>query len=61
MKSLLILHVTAAVLAAIALWSMRHELTEKATSRFGWAAPPLLAVIVAVILLYVSQIGRAHV
>lgn len=54
MRSLLLLHVAAVVLSAIALWGMRHELTEKPATRLGWAMPPVLAMFVAVILLYVS-------
>jgi len=50
----IILHLVALLLAAIALWSMRHELSEKAASRFEWALPPLLALIVAAVLLIVS-------
>ena len=51
---LLSYHLVAVVLSAIALWSMRHELTEKPATRLAWAVPPILAMIVAVILLYVS-------
>jgi hypothetical protein len=51
---LLVSHLTVVLLAALALWSMRHELTEKATTRLGWALPPALAVVVAAVLLFVS-------
>ena len=55
MKSpLFAFHLAAVLVAAVCVWSMRHELTEKATGRFGWALPPALAVVVALILLYVS-------
>jgi hypothetical protein len=55
MKTLLIsCHVAAAVLAAIALWSMRHELTERAANRLDWVLPPALAIAVAGLLLFVS-------
>jgi hypothetical protein len=48
------LHLAAIPLAAIVLWSMRHELSEKAITRLGWALPPALAVVVAAVLLFVS-------
>ncbi len=55
MKSVfLVYHLVAVLLAAIALWSMRHELNEKATVRLAWVVPPALAVVVAAILLIVS-------
>jgi hypothetical protein len=55
MKTGLLLAHVVAVLAAIAtLWTMRHELNEKATGRMGWALPPLFALVAAVILLVVS-------
>ncbi len=44
----------AVVLAALALWSIRHELTERATTRLAWAATPALAIVVAAVLLIVS-------
>lgn len=47
-------HLAAVLLAALALWSMRHELTEKTTIRLAWALPPTLAVVVAAVLLIVS-------
>ena len=47
-------HFAAIVLAAIALWSMRHEISERARSRLDWALAPGLAVAVAAILLIVS-------
>ena len=55
MKSVFFLvHLSAVVLAALALWSMRHEAYEKAATRLEWALPAVLAVIVAAILLIVS-------
>jgi hypothetical protein len=55
MKTILVVcHLTAILLAALALWSMRHELTERAATRLEWAVPPALAVVVAAILLIVS-------
>lgn len=55
MKSMLFLtHLALVVLAAVALWSMRHELTEKPATRLGWGLPPLLAIIIAAVLLIVS-------
>jgi membrane protein CcdC involved in cytochrome C biogenesis len=53
-KTILLLHILAVLLSAVCLWSMRHELTEKATSRAGWALPPALAITAAAILLFVS-------
>jgi hypothetical protein len=44
----------AIVLAALALWSIRHELNERATTRLAWAVTPALAIVVAAILLIVS-------
>jgi membrane protein CcdC involved in cytochrome C biogenesis len=49
-----VLHLFAVVLAAVCLWSMRHEITEKPATSFGWALPPFLAVVIAAILLFVS-------
>lgn len=54
MNTTVLLHVAAVLLSAIALWSMRHELSEKPVTRLEWALPPVLAVVVAVILLIVS-------
>jgi hypothetical protein len=55
MNSLLIIyHLAAVVLAAFVLWSIRHEITEKAATRFDWAVPPALAVVVAAVLLIAS-------
>ena len=54
MKSLVLPHLCAIVLSLIALWGMRHELTEKAATRLAWAVPPLLAAAAATILLVVS-------
>lgn len=55
MKSVLLLsHLAALLLAAIALWSMRHELSEKAAGYLAWLLPPALAIVVAAILLVVS-------
>ncbi len=54
MTSLFIAHLAAVLLAALALWSMRHELGGKAASRLDCSIPPLLAVLAAVVLLMVS-------
>lgn len=55
MKTLFLVADLAAVfLAALALWSMRHELAEKAANRLEWALPPALGVVVAALLLTVS-------
>jgi hypothetical protein len=51
---LLISHVAAVLLAALACWSMRHEFTAKAATRLEWAMPPALAVVAAAVLLVVS-------
>ena len=50
----LVFHLAAVLLAALALWSIRHELTERATARLAWAVTPALAIVVAAILLIVS-------
>jgi hypothetical protein len=50
----IVLHLIAVLFAALALWSMRHELTERAATRLQWAIPPALAVVAAAILLIVS-------
>lgn len=47
-------HLSAVVVALIALWSLRHEITAKPVTRLEWAIPPLLAVAVAGVLLFVS-------
>lgn len=55
MKTVFLLaHLTAVLLAALALWSMRHELSERAATRLQWVIPPALSVVVAAILLIVS-------
>lgn len=55
MKSVLVVyHLAAVVLAAGCLWWMRHEYTQKAATRFEWAIAPVLALIVAVVLLIAS-------
>ena len=55
MKSvLLVSQLAAMLLAALALWSIRHEITEKATTLLEWAVTPALAVVVAAVLLIVS-------
>lgn len=55
MKSLtVVLHLLAIVTAAWCLWSMRHELTKRPTNRMGFAIPPILAVITALLLMGVS-------
>ena len=50
----LIAHLAAVLLAALALWSTRHELCETAANRFEWLLPPALAFVVAAVLLIVS-------
>jgi len=50
----LLLHLAAVLFAALALWSMRHELTERAATRLEWALSPAFAIVTAAILLIVS-------
>lgn len=50
----LFFNLVAVLLAALALWSIRHEYNERATTRLAWAATPALAIVVAAILLIVS-------
>lgn len=47
-------HLVALLLAALALWFMRHETTEKAATLFDWTLPSGLAVGVAAFLVFVS-------
>ena len=55
MTSVVLLAQLAAVaLAGLALWSIRHELSEKATTRLAWMVAPALAIVVAAVLLIVS-------
>jgi hypothetical protein len=51
---LLISHLAAVLLAALALWTMRFEFGGNAASRLEWAAPAAFAVLAAVVLLVVS-------
>ena len=57
---LFLCHLAAVLLAASAVWSMRHELTEKPSTRIEWALPPVLAVAVAAVLLIVSPGKRTE-
>lgn len=50
----LLAHLAAVLLAALALWSMRHELSETAAGRWEWVMPPALAIATAAVLLVVS-------
>ncbi|MDP1753028.1 MAG: hypothetical protein Q8L22_26545 [Reyranella sp.] len=50
----LLTQLAAVVLAALALWSIRHELNERATTRLAWVVTPALAIVVAAVLLIVS-------
>ena len=54
MKSLLYLHILVVVLAIVCFWKMRHELVERPVGGRGWAAPAILAILVAAALLIVS-------
>jgi len=61
MKSALLLyHLAAVLLAAAALWSMRHERHERATGRGTWVLPVALATATAAILLIVSPGKRVE-
>jgi hypothetical protein len=51
---ILVSNLATVLLAAIALWSIRHELNERATTRLAWAFTPGLALVVAAVLLIVS-------
>jgi hypothetical protein len=51
---LLVTHLAVVLLAVLALWSMRHEFTEKPATRLELALSPTLAVVVAAVLLIVS-------
>lgn len=53
-------HLGAVLLAGLALWSMRNELTGKAASRLDWMLPPALAVLAAVVLQLVSPGKRVE-
>lgn len=50
----ILLHVVAMVLGAAALWSTRHEISERARTRLGWTVAPAFAVATAGLLLIVS-------
>ena len=50
----LFLHVAAMVLAVLCLWSMRHEISERARTRLDWAVAPALALLAAGLLVIVS-------
>jgi len=61
MKSALLLyHLAAVLLAAAALWSMRHERHERATGRGTWVLPVALVTATAAILLIVSPGKRVE-
>jgi len=51
---LLFLHLGAMLLAVLALWSLRHEFNERPATRLELALPPVLAIVVAAVLLIVS-------
>lgn len=51
---LFIAHLAAVLLAAVALWGMRLELTGKAATRIDWWFAPAFAVLAAAVLLIVS-------
>jgi hypothetical protein len=50
----LLAQLAAVLLAALALWSIRHEVAGTATSKIAWAIPPALAFGVMALLLLVS-------
>jgi hypothetical protein len=49
-----LLHLVSVALALLAIWSMRHEITERASTRLEWALPVVFAVASAGVLLVVS-------
>ena len=58
-KSVVLLYqLTAVGLAGVALYSIRHEVSEKATMRLAWVATPALAIAAAAALLIVSPVQR---
>ncbi len=54
MNALLLAHVVAVLIAALALWSLRHELTERAVNVFDRVLPAIFAILAATVLLIVS-------
>lgn len=60
MSGLFIAHLAAVLLAALALWSMRYELTGKAATRLDWWYAPAFAVLAAAVLLIVSPGKRVE-
>lgn len=60
MHSLFLFHLVAVLLAGFAVWSMRHERSEKATGRGAWVLPVVLAIATAAILLIVSPGKRVE-
>ena len=50
----LVANLAAVGLAGFALWSIRHEINERATTYYAWMVTPALAVVVAAMLLIVS-------
>ena len=53
-SALTFFHLAAVILAALALWSLQHEYSQKATTRPVWAIAPALAIVVAAVLLFAS-------
>jgi len=51
---LLVSNLATVLLAAIALWSIRHEYNQRAHRYLVWAYTPVLAIVVAALLLIVS-------
>jgi hypothetical protein len=60
MKSLVAPHLLAILFAALALWGLRYEISERAAAPLRWAWPPACAVVAAVILLAVSPGKRVE-
>lgn len=54
MNVLLVAHLAAVLGAALAIWSLRHELSERAVNIFDRALPAIFAILSAAILLIVS-------
>lgn len=52
--SLVVLHLLAIVTAALCVWSLRHELNKRPTGPMGFALPPILAIVTALLLMGVS-------
>jgi len=54
MKFIVILHLLAIATAVACVWSLRYELNKRPTRRMGFALPPILAIVTALLLMGVS-------